>query len=389
MATFTSDTRGGIDDRVRITLGNSEALVVERYTVKQSFLTQPSTFSLSLGHAGVVRELLQRFPPGTPYTLSIGTVLQQTGRVDDQDATGDANGSSVTLTGRDALAPLIDARITADKSYTNATYADLVQAVLRESLGAGATLLYTNEQNRSTQAGTTIVQSDLPIDPVGVRTAASKERPIQAKVGELRYKFLRDQLDRAGLFLNAAADGRFILSAPNASQPPVARIVRGRGESLREGNVKSFRYRNATSGRFSRCTVHGRGGGGKDGRQNFTGEYVDQEMVGWGFDRPLCARDPKCATASQAETITRRKIAESRRSGWSLIYTLAGHTTPRINGRDRVVWAVDTVVEVDDQEIGVAGTFWVESVEFSRGPETNTTITLMRPEDLVFGGEDA
>ena len=71
----------------------------------------------------------------------------------------------------------------------------------------------------------------------------------------------------------------------------------------------------------------------------------------------------------------------------ALSYTLAGHTTPRIGGRDRVVWAVDTVVEVDDQELGIAGTFWIEAVEFSRGPETNTTITLMRPGDLVFGGE--
>ncbi len=388
MATFERDSTGAIDDRVRITLGGAEAIVVESYTVRQSFLTQPSTWSLRIGHAGTVRELLRRFPPGTPYTLSIGNVLQQTGRLDDQEASGDASGgSSVTLSGRDVLAALVDARIEADRSYTSGTFAELTRDIVAEVIGPGTQVLYTNQQNRTIQVGGQVIQSDLPVDSANLKTTASEERPFRAKAGESWFKFLRDQYDRAGIFMIAGAKGEVIVTAPNASQRPVARIVRGRGESQRAGNVKSFRYRNGSSNRFSRCVIHSRGGGGKDGRQNHTGKYDDAEMVGWGIDRPLVLRDPKSATPGQADAVARRKIVESRRASWSLTYTLAGHTTQRLGGRERVVWAVDTVVEVDDYDLGVQGAFWVESVDFSRGPQTDTTITLMRPEDLVFGGD--
>jgi hypothetical protein len=48
------------------------------------------------------------------------------------------------------------------------------------------------------------------------------------------------------------------------------------------------------------------------------------------------------------------------------------------------VWAPDTIVDVDDDEFGISGQFWVESVTFKR-PPTTTTLVLMRPSDLVFG----
>lgn len=387
MAQFTSDTRGNLDDRVRITLGGEDVLIAESYTVKQSMLTQPAIWSIRLGHADAVAQLLKKYPPNTPYKLYIGDVLQQSGRLDDQEANGDANGSSVTFSGRDGMALLVDACIVADKSYTSESYAEVVRSVLAE-VAPGAALVFTNETNRSVQAGTTVIQSDLPIDPVAIPTSAAKERPMRAKAGQRQYQFLKDQLDRAGLFLFCAADGSYVLTAPNGGQQPITRIVRRRGQHGDIANVVSYRYRNATSSRYSTALIHGCGGGGKAGRQKTKGLFDDEEMLGYGFDRPLVIRDKKSSTGGHAETIARRKIAESRRTGWNLTYTLAGHTAPKLNSYDRVVWAVDTVVEVDDQEIGLSGTFWVESVEFSRGPETKTVITLMRPEDLVFGGED-
>jgi prophage tail gpP-like protein len=337
----------------------------------------------------VIGELLRRFPPGTPYSLSIGNVLQQTGIVDDPEASGDANvGESITLSGRDAIAKLVDGRIVDDASYTNETYSSLLRTVADEVYGPGYPISFTNEQNRMIQVGGEVIQSDLPPDPETTQTGATKERPIRAKAGESHYKFLRDQYDRGGLFLFAGADGRLILTAPNASQAPVARIVRGKGESLRTGQVKAFKYKNATSCRFTDVVIYSRSGGRKAGRTTTRGAYEDAEMIGYGFARPLVLRDHNSASAGQADALARRKIAESRRAGRVLSYTVAGHTTIGFNGRDRVVWAMDTVVDVDDQDLGVQGSFWVESVEMSRGPETNTTINLMRPEDLVFGTDE-
>jgi prophage tail gpP-like protein len=53
----------------------------------------------------------------------------------------------------------------------------------------------------------------------------------------------------------------------------------------------------------------------------------------------------------------------------------------------RSVWAPDTVVRVLDDEHAIAGDFWIEGVTFrgSTSHGTETELTLMRPEDLVFG----
>lgn len=388
MAQTTSDTRGGVDDRVLLTLGGVELLIAESYTVRQSVFVQPATFSIRLGHAGVIGDLIRKFPPGTKYTLSIGNVLQQSGVIDDIEASGDANGSSLTISGRDAIAKLVDGRIVDDTSFTNSTYSSLLRTVADEVFGREYPISFTNEQNRTIKVGAEVIQSDLPPDPEVTQTGVTKDRPMRAKNGEPWYKFLRDQYDRAGLFLFAGADGRLILTAPNASQAPCARIVRGKGEPLRTGQVKSFRFKNATSCRFSDVVIYSRTGGRKTGRTHTRGAYEDAEIMGYGISRPLVTHDHKSSSAGQAEAFARRKIAESRRAGRSLIYGVSGHTTIGANGRDRVVWAVDTVVDVDDQEIGVQGSYWIETVEMSRGPETNTLLTLMRPEDLVFGTDD-
>jgi prophage tail gpP-like protein len=78
-------------------------------------------------------------------------------------------------------------------------------------------------------------------------------------------------------------------------------------------------------------------------------------------------------------------MAESRRQGWRLSYTVAGHTAGCPLG-GRVNWAPDTLIEVNDERLGIREeVFWVESVTFNGSPQSTTTIELMRPRDLIFG----
>ena len=77
-------------------------------------------------------------------------------------------------------------------------------------------------------------------------------------------------------------------------------------------------------------------------------------------------------------------MAESRRAGFNLTYTVAGHTFPTLGTGERGVWTPDTVVDVDDDEFGLYGSFYVEQVGFRRQPQTTTELTLLRPADLVF-----
>jgi prophage tail gpP-like protein len=116
-------------------------------------------------------------------------------------------------------------------------------------------------------------------------------------------------------------------------------------------------------------------------------------MIVYGFPRSRAAtqRVDTVSTADQAEFLARKMIADQRREGWSLSYTVTGHTVPALNGRtasDRAVWCVDSCVEVDDNEYGIAETLWISDVTLRRdGSGTYTDLTFCRLTDLVFAPE--
>src|SRR4051794_16517789 len=133
MADFSSDDLGAGDDAVRLTLGGEDVLVAESYEIKQSILTQPAAFSIRLGWGDVVRDLAKKYPPKTPFTLSIGNVVQQMGETDGYELEGTGGATQITIRGRDALAPLHDAYVTADESIHNATFHDVVVKAIEAS----------------------------------------------------------------------------------------------------------------------------------------------------------------------------------------------------------------------------------------------------------------
>lgn len=207
---------------------------------------------------------------------------------------------------------------------------------------------------------------------------------VTAKLGDRYFDgILKPELDRAGLFLWQMAR-QFILSVPNVAQTPRTKIVRtlsGRESSP----VLSFAFDDRTLGRHSSVTVHAKSGAGAKARSFKDGTAVDGEMLSYGWLRPHAVEDSKCKSDKQAEEFAKRKIAESRRKGWTLSYTLSGHTTVNDAGK-RVVWAPDTTVSVVDEILGITGTFYIERVRHEGGPDgRTTTVTLMRPADALFG----
>lgn len=416
MAQFGTDERGGLDDRVRLELGGTEVLISESYDVQAGILSQPAAFSVRLGHGGVAAELMRKFPPKTPFKLRIGEVDQYTGETDGYRAEGSAGATEVSIRGRDSLAPLWDAYVQNEKSYLHSTFSNLVRSALEELQLDPSRLKTSARADRQIRAGVPLVELAPPrtVDEIVAdvqRPAATVTGPrqtnyassIQTKLGERWYDFIRRYLDRAGLFLWSGADGSYILSQPNANLKPAYRIVRQRGKNVNAVNVESAEFVNETTHRHSSVTVYGRGGGKKKGRGKSRGSAIDDEMFNGfrrsaeaaggpderGYHRPLVVRDANCGSLAQAEFLALRKLAEERRAGWSLVYKLTGHTTPSISGRERAVWTFDTLVEVDDEEFGIQGIFYIENVAYHRGSDgTSTTIRLMRTSDLIFGGID-
>jgi len=385
----------GQEPRVELILNGERVLLAERYQVRLSILTQPAAFSLTLGTGDSLRSLILDAEPNTPFQLKIADRLVMTGRLDGYSTSG-ATGI-LQVEGRDALAPLHDAYMIQEQTFKDDTYAALTRKVM-DAIGLTDTkLAFSNRANRAAIMG---------LDPQNYRTAGSaKPKPpravegltigsgkgggikkhVQSQLGEKAYEFLKRHLDRAGLFLWAAADGSYVLSEPYTDQTPLMLIQRSQGVSPEFAQpIVDSRHENKTAGRFSQYYVYTRGETKKAGRAKATGFVPDSEMVEWGFDRSFAMRDPDADTAAKAEFMARRKMAESRRAGWKLSYTMSGHIDGSKAGK-RLTWAPDSMVEVSDKRLGIYGNYWIESVTFAGNPQSTTQLDLMRVDDLVFG----
>lgn len=430
MATFPTLANGDRDDRVRLVLGDNEVHIFKRYEVQKRYLQVPSVFSFVVGSGNTARDLMARFPPNSPFRVLVGPELVQFQGSTDGYAPDNAQGATeLMIRGRDHLAALVDGHIDADKNFTNATFHDLAIKGIEGSGVKGYRLETSREATRNAVTGTPIIEdveqeariqdlfpfvgaenaigkannaAPFNIEPptitvqkiTGYRTAT----PIKAKAGETWYAFTKKNFDRAGLFLHGGVDpeGRtkvFVLSEPNAKQPPVAMLVRQRGSPTNQNavNILSHRHKHEIQGRHLTYIVQGRASNGANGRHRVEGRFVDEEMAALGFVYPqktFVAVNDEVKSQEHAEYMARRLCAEAHRTGWTIIYVVKGHSAPFLGDlTQRTVWDIDTVVRVHDEELGIEGDFWVEGVCFrcDGGSGTTTELTLMRPEDLVFG----
>lgn len=390
------------DDAVRLELGSDEVLVAESYEVTLGVMTQPSAFSLKMGHIGVVADLMKRYPPRSPFRLSIANALQQTGWTDSVTADIGASETSVSIRGRDRLAPLLDGYVTSERSFADTTYRFMVEEALNEvgvstlQLGEAVIVDYDSSADR-------MVKTGVPLDEIapafegeessfvgkdGKSVTTSTQKKVVTHIGERWFEFVRRQLDRAGLFLWCGADGRFIISRPNRKQKPAYRIVRSLDLRNDAMQIVSSTLTNDTTHRYSDVVIHGRTGAKKYGRVKISGSFEDPEMKAFGYKRSLVFKDGQMMSDAQAILLARRKIAESRRAGFQLSYKMAGHSTPTLDGKGRAVWSPDTLVDVYDEILGIDEPMYIESVTHASSPERTSTVRLMRPKDLVFGLDD-
>lgn len=384
------------DSVVTIEIDGVRLDALKEYDVAQSILTQPAAFGCKTGSGTSTAALRKRFRPGMAYSLLVGETLQHSGILDEVSA-GDGSGATeLYLRGRDLMGAVHDGRFTAERSFSNLTYLQLASEILHDAGIDDHSVVADTVGNRAAVADVpeTVLAPLLPVDAAAAaRAGLPVEGPIvvgvthnvlRCKVGETRYAFLDEQLRRAALFFYAGVGDRtFILSTVHPEQRPIYTLTRRLGRS----DVKLHRFRDAAQGRFSKFTVYGRGGSGEGGRGQIKGVFVDDEMVALGFTKEWAMVDREAKTQKQADFYARRKCAETRRANRCLGYTVTGHTAPSLIMRGaRHVWSPDTVVHVEDEELGLSGDFWIEGVKFRSGPSgTTTEIDLMRPEDLVFG----
>ncbi len=397
---------GFVEDEVRLKLDGHEVPIVKEYHVAAGILEVPAQFSLTCGHNRLFRELAAMFPPETPFELYINDIKVQSGEIDSIDPSGVA--TEARFGGRDYLRRLVDQDIENERTFAEKTFAELVRIALDDVGLNDRDVLFSNEANRKAITGAQTIEQLATPQTEEVQTETGSQagsiivkKSIKAEIGNNWFQFITEQNRRAGLFLWSDRDGHFVLTRPNGNQAPIYRIMRTEDGSAGVSTLGVPTFSHNTTRRFSECVVYGRGGGGKNGRGKVKGNYIDEEMVailnldpadradGGKRKKRRIIKDTKCRTIEQCKLLAMRTIAESRRQGWRLSYTVPGHSTPALRGGGRLIWQPDTVVEVADKELGIEGPMYIENVEFNRTPHTHSVLRLMRCEDLIFAEEVA
>lgn len=434
------------EDTIDLLINGKEVLCAKEYDVVIDYMTTPATFSMTVGSGRTVLDLMRAFPPNSLFALRVNGIVQFVGYTDGWDRVG-GGAAEIAISGRDRMAQLIRDHIENERSFTNATFEDLASAAIKGAGITESTLFYDAASLRAAVSGTPIVDSKTistttksapvvgkPGGPELVITGVSEgagvifgvaevrqgtttvettqkkvvsmitgfkaEKPIKWDAGESWFGAAKKDFDRAGIFLRAGVDpdgldpNIFFLGTPDGQQPAKFWLLNTRRENTPDNAVlvgpPEVRY--VMTGRHAEYVVLGQAGGGKDGRKQVIGRFHDAEAADAGITAKLVKKDPQAKNTRQADFLARKLCAEERRSNRSFTYTiLHRHTVPLISDpRTRIVPCPDLVGHVRDDEIGLNAPLWVQRVQHHKGlgSGTYTKLTLIDPDDLVFGADD-
>lgn len=405
-----------------------------RYHFSRGVFEQPASFSFTIGSGDLARELLRKYRPLMKVELRLEgnegnrqSTKLFTGVIEDISSNNSGGATEVTLQGRDMLYRLVKNYVVDEKSFGQATYAELTKEVLkRAGYPETQVLVYGNEDNRvaSLRAGVSLKKpskrNKIELEQTNLVSASGAKvayEKVVGQIGESHFDFLMSQLKKAGLYVMCGADGQIILMIPDNQLSPSYALRRWRGIKKNEpGTILTHDYQNRTSQRHAQAICYGKGRPDKDGQRQGAGNQVSTEMTKLGFDADtdcFVMHNDDAKTLRDREYFARRHMAEETRRNRTLKYTTPGHLVMGLDTGGRYVpWTPDTVVTVNDDELcwpdvtgdkqrfygtetwqdaaGIQEDCYIERVDFDMDARngTTSTLTVLRWNDLLWFSED-
>lgn len=217
----------------------------------------------------------------------------------------------------------------------------------------------------------------------GFDIAQLKIEDAKPAVGEKLWEFIDRHAKRFGLMLWMSPDGKLVLSSPNYGSPPLYRFVRRlRERSDDPNNVLDGNVVDRMGDRHSTVTVFGKAKGSHPERSAFVSTAVDPDVP---FFCPKYIHDGAIKSQDEAGRRALREVAHLRAKAFEYECTVADH------GQGDSIYSIDTMAEVDDESVGVKGSYYLISRTFEkakRGSDPTTTQLKLVPIgaiDLVSG----
>jgi prophage tail gpP-like protein len=343
------------------------------YEIKLDMLEPTDDFKLTLPGASV--EIYNLVPPDAEVQIMIDGIVVMSGFVDDREWEDGRSGDSLVISGRDRAGRLVDEGMPLI-SLVGLTLKDLAERVA-DIWFEGVTL--SNAANRNLLRGSPKDEEDEEeVDPdpsAGIFQATKSNQKVQP--GQKRWEVLSHFLKEAGLLAWATADGRqLFVGQPHYEQAPsYSLFLPDSMDSPRaqEGNVLKAKLRDSVGERYSKIVAIGEhrttDEDGDEEAEIYRAEVLDGPGPdGTGFAlrhrKVLVVNDGDIRSQALAQTRAEREQAYRDATGRAVTITVPGHAQQLDRRRDPVLYAPDTIADVELEQLGLRALFLVTSVTF-------------------------
>ncbi|MBE4999182.1 phage tail protein [Klebsiella pneumoniae] len=382
MATQNKQAAQDIDlDKVSVIVGGKVHSDWSSYGIDSDFLIPADAWSMRLGlPAGIFPEGVAR---GVPVQVRVGPDVVMSGRIDRVSRTVSRDQVSLSVTGRDGAAILVDC----------------------------ASPLLTSRQASLEEVIAQVVR------PLGIKNielhaeSSIRNDKITTEPGERAWDILLRACAGRGLWPWFRPDGTLVIGGPDYTAAPVATLVMRRsGEG---NNLLSLTDESSMERSFSRLTVLAQGHAHSTNKKKELGiidvtspttfsvtedadtseTELDTGLAETGqhglqftvedptvtYYRPQVIVMHDADDLEQVRYRARKMMADARLEGYSLIARVQGHRTS-----DGVLWEPGQRIHVISEPHGIDAIYFLIGREFTGGRPGGAVTTLRLKEDGVW-----
>ncbi|HHV4588352.1 phage baseplate assembly protein [Klebsiella pneumoniae] len=384
MVTQNKQAAQDIDlDKVSVIVGGKVHSDWSAYGIDSDFLIPADAWSMRLGlPAGIFPEGVAR---GVPVQVRVGPDVVMSGRIDRVSRTVSRDQVSLSVTGRDGAAILVDC----------------------------ASPLLTSRQASLEEVIAQVVR------PLGIKNielhaeSSIRNDKITTEPGERAWDILLRACAGRGLWPWFRPDGTLVIGGPDYTAAPVATLVMRR--SGKGNNLLSLTDESSMERSFSRLTVLAQGHAhstnnkkelgiidvsspaslttSTDSDDSATETELDTGIPETGqhglqfvvedptvtYYRPQVVVMHDADDLEQVRYRARKMMADARLEGYSLIARVQGHRTS-----DGVLWEPGQRIHVISEPHGIDAIYFLMGREFTGGRPGGTVTTLRLKEDGVW-----
>ncbi|WP_293766417.1 phage baseplate assembly protein [uncultured Aquitalea sp.] len=339
-------------DRVELLIGGKAHGDWESYSVDSELRTPADGWHVTLGLKN--GSLPASVVEGALVEVRVGGERAMVGRIDDVDKVISHQEHTVSLTGRDGAAVLVDC----SAPIFVARQASLEEIVAKVVKPLGITKIRID-------AATTTVREKVNVEP-----------------GDSAWEVLRNAAEANGLWPWFAPDGTLIIGGPDYKTAPVATLILrrdGKGNNVRHRSLKK-----SVHGRFSEVTVLGQthGTAKESGKNNLKATVKD---TGVTWYRPKVVVDHEADSQAICRDRARKLLADSRLEGWTYTAEVKGHRIVAPGQpADGKLWTPGQRVFIKDEDEGLDGIYFIMGRKFLGGRSSGQITELTIKEDGVW-----